>query len=145
MCYNVGFQGGTFNWTNPFRSRQYGWATPGVSLGYSRLRAQHRGKHCTGGGAAYLGIGAYGCGSRTRYKGRRDFEIGYSHRAYGGWGGRQENYTRRFDDSVGDYSRNWDGLAVKIDVALAVSGLPRILSRDGVRVGMDRDQPRQER
>jgi RHS repeat-associated protein len=95
ICYNVGFQGGTVNWTNPFRSRQYGWSTPGFSVGLSRLRAEHRGKGCTGGGASYAGIGVYGCGSKTRRGRAHDYEVGYAYRAWGAWGGRQENYTRR--------------------------------------------------
>ncbi len=95
QCWNAGFQGGTFNWTNPFRSRSYGWSSLGISAGYSNLRAEHRGKACTGGGAAFRGVGLYGCGSKTRHKGHRDFEVGYALRAWGAWGGRQENYSHR--------------------------------------------------
>ena len=92
ICYGAGFQGGYLSVTNISRSRQYGWATPGFTIGRTTLRATSRGKHCTGGGFATPFGGLYGCGSGKRSGRKRDFEGGFtSFGRLGVWGGRQRS------------------------------------------------------
>jgi hypothetical protein len=104
MCYGVGFQGGTVSAYNMSSSRSYGYLWPGFNIGYSRRRADDRGKHCTGGGFSVPKYGGlYACGSGARSKRlknkwwNRDFEVGYTnHSPFGGaWGGRQRSVSYR--------------------------------------------------
>ncbi|WP_233712095.1 RHS repeat-associated core domain-containing protein [Kribbella turkmenica] len=97
ICYGVGFQGGYFSATSISRSRQYGWSTPGITLGVSQLRPRQRGKHCTGGSFSTPAGGFGYCQSGTRYKRKRDREFQWN--LPGRWGfsaGRQRTVQRRF-------------------------------------------------
>lgn len=83
LCYGVSYQGGTFGVSNFKRSRQYGWATPGINFGWAHRRVRDRSSYQSGGG---LGAGWGGYFNRSSRKG--DWEIGASYRPGGAWGGR---------------------------------------------------------
>ncbi|WP_232828391.1 DUF6531 domain-containing protein [Kribbella monticola] len=107
LCYGASFQGGTVGLIDTLgKNRSFGYAMPGLSLGYARRRPNDRSpkNRCTGGGFALPAYGGfYGCGSRAKSKYLRkrrinsDWEFGYTTRGlWGGvWGGRQVSRSWR--------------------------------------------------